>query len=171
MRAFLKGKIVNNFEEIVKQYGPMIWKIIHTLNIYKNQEEFYQTGLIALWEASHSYDETRGSFSSYAFAFIRGRLLNDLTKRRKHEDACVAPKEEFWDNMVDETSQNPLEVEAILSYCRSLTENQKKWVLYTALADMSIKEIAEKEEVSLSAVKAWRKGAREKLVERIGKDR
>lgn len=158
------------FEEILIQYEPMIWKIIHTLHIYKNQEEFYQTGLIALWEATHGFDETKGSFSSYAYAYIRGRLLSELTKRRKHEDACVSPKDEYWDCIVDESPEIPFEIEGILSYCATLTEQQKKWVLYTALADMSIKQMAEKESVSMSAVKAWRKGAREKLLKRIGKN-
>lgn len=167
-RAFLKGKIVEDFERVAHQYEPMIWKIIQSLNIYKNKEEFYQIGLIALWDASRRYKPTKGSFTTYAYSYIKGRILTELTKRRKYEETNTAiQKEEFWENVVDETICTPLEVESILSYCTDLTLPQKKWVLYTALADLSLMQIAEIENVSISAVKAWRKGARKKLKKKV----
>lgn len=150
-----------------KKYEAMIWSIIHSLHIYKNQKEFYQTGLIALWEAQKGFDKSKGSFTGYAYTFIRGKILTELTKRKKQEDTCVYPDEDFWSLIEGIDSQVFLEKETILSYCSRLTEPQKKWVLYTALADLSIKEIAEIEHVSISAVKAWRRGAREKLIENI----
>lgn len=158
---------MENFDKLVQQYDAMIWKIIHSLHIYKNQREFYQTGLIALWEAERGFFEERGNFTSYAFSYIRGKLLTELTQRRKQEDTCLYPEEEFWNHIEDETKLHYLEEEIILTYCERLTENQRKWVLYTSLADLSIKEIADIEQVSMSAVKAWRKGAREKIIEKI----
>lgn len=165
---FPKGEVMENFEAIAGQYEAMIWKVIHSLNIYKNKEEFYQIGLIALWEASRGFDPMKGSFTTYAYSYVRGRLLTELTKRRKYEDTQTATaKEEFWESIVDDKSTIPLEGECILAYCSQLTEPQKKWVLYTSLADLSIKQIAEIENVSVSAVKAWRKGARKKLIEEM----
>lgn len=155
------------FIELEEQYASMIWKIIHTLNIYKHLEEFYQTGLIALWEAKCGFDEEKGSFTSYAYVFIRGKLLTELSKRRKDEDFCTYPEEEYWALIEDLSLQTPLEEDNILFYCKNLSEHQKKWVLYTALADLSIKEIAKIENVSVSAVKGWRKGAREKIIREI----
>lgn len=158
---------MEQFNELEKKYEAMIWKIIHSLHIYKDQQEFYQTGLIALWESHKGFDENKGHFTSYAFAFIRGRIMTELTRRRKHEDHSVFPEEEFW-NLIKDESVNPLlECETILSYCSELTEHQKKWVLYTALNDLSIKEIANIEQVSISAVKAWKSGARKKIMEHI----
>lgn len=159
---------MESFNELEMKYEAMIWKIIHSLHIYKNHEEFYQTGLIALWEASCSYDAEKGSFSTFAYAYIKGRILTELTKRRKYEEACTAASdEEFWEFITDDSMDTRLEGDDILDYCARLTEPQKKWVLYTALADLSIKQIAEVEHVSVSAVKAWRKGARKKIVEDI----
>ncbi|MGG1396524.1 sigma-70 family RNA polymerase sigma factor [Bacillus salipaludis] len=158
---------MESFEELVVQYRPMIHKIIHTLHIYKNWDEFYQHGLIALWEASNRFDPKKGNFTSYAYNYIRGFLLLELTKEHKYEENCVCPKEEFWETAGDIVIDHPLETETILSVCTTLTPNQRKWVLYTALYDFSIKEIAIKENVSMSAVKSWRAGAREKLRERI----
>lgn len=157
---------MESFEQLVVQYKPMIHKIIHTLHIYKNWEEFYQHGLIALWQASNRFDPQKGNFTNYAYNYIKGFLLLELSKASKYEEKCVLPKEEFWETVEDIIIDHPLEEESILSYCTTLTPNQKKWVLYTTLNDLSIKEIAKKEQVSMSAVKSWRAGAKEKLKER-----
>ncbi|WP_396954597.1 sigma factor-like helix-turn-helix DNA-binding protein [Neobacillus sp.] len=54
-------------------------------------------------------------------------------------------------------------MELLLSYCQGLTEKETKWVLASCLQFLSIREIAEQEQVSISAVKQWRNGARKKL--------
>lgn len=154
---------MESFAELAKQYEPMIWKIIHSLHIYKNQEEYFQTGLIALWDASNRFIEGKGSFSSFAYSYIKGRIQTEMTSCNQYESRSVYPKEEFWEVIKDESPDRTLETEFIQSFCGDLTENQKKWVLYTALDFLSVREIAEREHVSVSAVKAWRKGAKEKL--------
>lgn len=155
---------MENFEKVVEQYEAMIWKVIHSLHIYKNKEEFFQIGLIALWEAQNRFDQKKGKFTSYAYSYIRGRILTELTKINTYDERSIFPKEEFWELLKDDHQQNLLEKEIIQSYCSNLTEKQQKWVLYTALHDLTIKEIAKIEQVSISAVKAWRKGAKEKLL-------
>ncbi|WP_389361696.1 sigma-70 family RNA polymerase sigma factor [Cytobacillus spartinae] len=155
--------MMESFEQLIEQYEAMVWKIIHSLHIYKNVEEFYQTGLIALWEASARFDHEKGSFTSYAYTYIKGKILSEMTRTNKHENQNVYPKEEFWELIEDSKVTPSLEAELILSLCEDLTPNQKKWVLYTAIADFSLNDIAKLEKVSPSAVKAWRKGAQEKL--------
>jgi RNA polymerase sigma factor (sigma-70 family) len=152
------------FDSVHKQYEGMIHKIIRTLNIYKNQEEFYQTGLIALWEAHENFDPEKGTFPPYAYSYIRGRILSALTRDRRTEERTVFPsKEEFWELIEDDHPIEALSRELLLSYCDDLTEKQTKWVVYTALHMLTINEISDLENVSISAVKKWRKGAREKL--------
>lgn len=141
----------------------MITSIIRSLHIYKNKDEFFQTGLIALWEATRGFDPEKGNFEGYAYSFIRGRIMSELTKASIIADRNVHPSEEFWELAGEAAEDETLTELLLLSYCSSLTENQKKWVLYTCLDSLSIKEIAEKEKVSISAVKSWRKGAKEKL--------
>lgn len=155
---------MESFEELVEQYDRMIWKIIHSLNIYKDEPEYYQTALIALWDAKNSFDESKGVFTSYAYSFIKGRLMSELSKRTKLKNKLSYPDEEFWLMIEDTNPQQPLDEAFILSYFNNLTDNQKKWVLYTALSNLSIKEIAKLEQVHPSAVKAWRKGAKEKII-------
>lgn len=154
---------MESFDQSVNQYEAMIWKIIHSLHIYKNKEEFYQTGLIALWEAEERFDPEKGNFASYAYKYIKGKILSEMTNRNKLEAQNVYPSEEFWDLVEDSISNPALETELILSFCDHLTFNQRKWVLYTVIEDLSVNEIAKLENVSPSAVKAWRKGAQEKL--------
>lgn len=154
---------MDRFEQIAEKYENMIHKIMHSLHIYKNQEEFFQIGLIALWEANKRFNPEKGAFSSFAYAYIKGRLLTELTKNSKNDERNVYPKEEFWDVIEDPFIEQPFEKKFLLTYCEALTENQTKWVLYTCIDGLTVAEIAEKEGVSVSAVKAWRKGAKSKL--------
>jgi RNA polymerase sigma factor (sigma-70 family) len=159
---------LESFETLQKQYESMIYKVIQSLNIYKNADEFFQTGLIALWEAQERFNPKKGTFSAFAFSYIRGRLLDDLKKTHKDEERNVHPEEEFWYLLEDEHSVSMTsETEWILSYCKSMTEQQKKWVLHTCVNRLTPTEIARLENVSLSAVKKWRKGAIERLKGRI----
>lgn len=87
----------------------------------------------------------------------------ELKKLHQDQERIVHPDEQFWDLAADPYSDDPLQEEILLSYCETLTPNQKKWLLYTIRDHLTVKEIAELEKVSLSAVKGWRSGAREKV--------
>ncbi len=158
---------MESFEQLAKQYEPMIHRIIRSLNIYKNIEEYYQVGLIGLWDAKECFDAEKGNFTNYAYTYIKGRILNELSKASKQEERTVYPKEEYWELIEEPHEQQPLEVEFLLACCEGLTEKETKWVLAACLTDLSIKEIAEKEQVSVSAVKQWRAGAKRKLRGRL----
>lgn len=156
---------MESFDQLALQYTPMIFKIIRSLNIYKNKDEFYQLALIGLWEASERFDSSKGDFTSYSYSLIKGKIQNEMTKANKDADTTTTAKEEYWVSIVDEFATIPFEEDTLLSYCTSsqLTENQTKWILYHFLKGFNIKDIAKIEQVSLSAVKAWRAGAKEKL--------
>jgi RNA polymerase sigma factor (sigma-70 family) len=158
---------LESFEQLAEQYKPMIHKIINSLHIYRNQDEFYQNGLIALWEASNRYDQSKGNFTNYAYTFIKGTLLKQLEKEFKDQQRNICPSEEFWEYTGEFHSDHPLEAEMLQTYCEALTPNQQNWVFYTVIDDLSIKEIAEREKVSVSAVKLWRSGAKKKVRELV----
>lgn len=156
---------MESFDELVVQYKPMIHKIIQTLHIYKNEDEFYQTGLIGLWEASQSFDERKGSFSNYAYTYIKGKMLTQMSKNNQVNERLIHPKEEYWETIEGQESLY-LETETIKDYCNGLTEKEAKWVLAMSIGQLSIKELAEREKVSVSAVKQWKSGAIRKLKEK-----
>jgi RNA polymerase sigma factor (sigma-70 family) len=162
-RAIPKGFAMESFDQLAKQYEPMIHKIIHSLNIYKDKKEYFHSGLIGLWEAAEAFDPDKGEFTSYAYSYIKGQILNEMNRLNKHEERSHYPKEEYWGTVEDQNPKRALEKEFLLSYCQELTEKEIKWVLYTFIDDRSIKEIAYIEKVSISAVKQWRNGAKKKL--------
>ncbi|MEK3888425.1 sigma-70 family RNA polymerase sigma factor [Bacillus sp. FSL K6-3431] len=155
------------FEDVVEEFRPMIYHIIKYLHIYKDVEEYFQTGMIALWDAQRRFEPDKGTlFSTYAFSYIKGRIMTDLSNRTKMEERNVYPEESFWETAVDNGEQ-PLQLAILLSYCTDLTEKQKQWVVYTFYYGMTIQEIAGHEKVSPSAVKKWRIGAIPKLKKNV----
>ncbi|MFE4522379.1 sigma-70 family RNA polymerase sigma factor [Cytobacillus firmus] len=155
---------MESFEQISAQYEPMIHDIMHKLNIYKNTEEFHQLGLITLWQAWKNHDDEKGNLFSYAYGMVKGKMMNELTRQTSQIDRYIYPEEDFWE-MIEDTSPAPSPelTQELYKKCGMLSENQMKWLQYTLYDGLSIREIAEKEGVSLSAVKNWRQGAREKL--------
>jgi DNA-directed RNA polymerase len=162
-RAILKGLQMESFDQLSKQYKPMIHRIIHSLGIYKNIDEFYQVGLIGLWDAAECFEAEKGDFTNYAYSYIKGRILNELSKNSKQEERNVYPKEEYWETVEDTHFDQPFEKEFLLSFCDGLTEKETRWVLDTFYHCLTVREIAKKEGVSISAVKQWRKGAVKKV--------
>ncbi|MEH7389778.1 MULTISPECIES: sigma-70 family RNA polymerase sigma factor [unclassified Bacillus (in: firmicutes)] len=156
---------MESFEQVSSQYTLMIHKIISSLNIFTNKDEFFQIGLIGLWEAYERFDPEKGNFTGFAYAYIRGRLLTEMTRTNRNVERVAPLNEEFWEYIEDEFNYCSMEEDILLSYCQAgnLTENQTKWVLYKFLKDLTVTEIAAIEQVSLSAVKNWRTGAKEKL--------
>lgn len=160
---------MESFEQLAIQYEPIIQRIIYSLHIYKNKDEYRQHGLIALWEASKRFNPAKGNFSTYAYQYIKGFMLMELTKETIQSERNFYPKNEFWENT--EAPFTPdLFTEVLVQHCHTLTPNQEKWLLQAVMEGLSVSEIAEREKVSLSAVKNWRKGARDKLSLAMGRN-
>ncbi|MEH6938336.1 sigma-70 family RNA polymerase sigma factor [Bacillus sp. JJ664] len=77
------------FEQCLVHYSPMVKSLIKTLRIYKNFEDYYQVGLVALWQAYEHFKEEKGSFSNHAYTTVRGHLLNEMTKESKYDQRFV----------------------------------------------------------------------------------
>lgn len=142
-----------DFEQLAADYSNMIHSIIHSLRIYKNHDEFYQIGLIALWEGSQHYDEQKGVFAPYIYKFIKGKLLTALKKEKKRDDRHVYPENEDEFHLGHE--DRVLELEDLLSHFHHLTDLQKKWVVLRFYHGFSNRDIAEMENISLRKVRAW----------------
>jgi len=155
---------MDNFEKLVEQYTPMMYKIIHSLKIHKNFEHFHSVALQALWEASTKYDNRTSAFSTYAYTIIRGRLLNELQSESRYDKHNVPSSNDLLEfNESQSYKHNYFEEELILQYCEQLTDHQKKWVIHTFLHGLSLDQIADLYQVKKSAVKSWRKTALQKL--------
>lgn len=153
------------FEEIYEQNKRRIHYHIHKLNLQDPHKEYYQEGLIAMWQAYEKYNPDKGPMATYFNYTIRHKLI-DLLRKQTNDSL----KQQ---NYLD--SQAPLlpqaappvtynDIPQLLKEITSLlTEKQWKWFYHAVLLGMSIKEIAEQENVSIEAVKSWAKEARKKL--------
>lgn len=159
------------FEMLLHQFEPMIYRIVRKLAIYKDEQEFYQIGCIALWEASRRFQKEKGEFKSYVYSYIMGYMKMKLTEERKQQEKAERLKADLLqkqENINDFTEL--LSHSMIMSLAPFLNENQGKWLKAYCLHGKTPSEIAKDEGVASSTVKAWRRDAIIKLKEHVLKE-
>jgi RNA polymerase sigma factor (sigma-70 family) len=154
------------FQEVLEKEEWLIHFVMKKLYIYKNEDDYYQEGLIGLWEAFQDFDESRGfSFGTYAIHKIRGRLIYFLKKSKKHDDRLATLTGAVIETTEDEQFIVPLQLEILSGYCEGLPDNQKRWVYMHFVEGKGQKEIASELGVSSETVKSWRRYALPKIRE------
>lgn len=155
---------MDGFSNLSQQFTPMIHHVIKSLSIYKNKEDFFQIGLIALWESQDKYDEANGKFSNFAYTVIKGRIINELKRQHKY-DTHSQPVDRAFLDVIDPFSldKEAFMMENFMAYTENLTLNQKRWLILTFIEDKNQNEIANMFNVSTAAVKSWRKTTLHKL--------
>lgn len=172
----------DNFEQFFKANQNRIHYQIHRLNVrYDWRDEFFTEGIAALWGAYQEFDDRKGEVGTFLNFRIRYRLIDLLRKKIREEERDEAIIQQQTTNMTSGTQVRhaltplPEKIELSLrvdseekaafwqSIQEQLTDKQWKWVKYFILADLSIKEIMEIEDVSADAVKNWGRSVRRKL--------
>lgn len=155
----------SKFNDVLKNHETMIYYLIHKLGIRTEDNEFYQEGVIALWKAAETYDEARGKFSTYAYFLIHKALLSLIRKRNRQIDVEDAYKEKVTADLSQMTATLETGFDAYLlkKIEQALTGKQMAWFTLFVLQDLSVKNIAEKEGVTIDAVKSWAKQAKPKI--------
>ncbi|MRH41096.1 sigma-70 family RNA polymerase sigma factor [Aquibacillus halophilus] len=153
------------FNDILKAHENMIYHLINKLGIRDPDKEFYQEGVIAIWRAVETYDENRGKFSSYAYFLIEKGLLSLIRQRNRQveKDNYYLEKLSTDESRVLTSLEIGFDPYLLNSIEEILTDNQLKWFKLFVLEDLSIKEIANIENVTEDAVKNWGRLARPKL--------
>lgn len=164
------------FEEVFSQNKNRIHYHMHRLGIRDPDGEFYSEGMYAIWRAYKKYEPDKGPMSTYFNYTIRYSLLDLIRKKiaeKEKEEAYIQQeKTSLTSGNKSSKSNSPIppktEIEVIdeklwQEVFSHLTVKQRKWVYYAIIRDMSLKEIAEKEGVTVEAVKSWGKEARKKL--------
>ncbi|WP_242216830.1 sigma-70 family RNA polymerase sigma factor [Bacillus cereus group sp. BfR-BA-01380] len=108
------------FTETVALYEKMIKNQMKKLCIYRDYEEYFQCGLIALWRAYEKYDEEKGSFPAYALATVRGYLLGQLKKERCFQDRETCTELYILENIGGEEKRTE-----VFEYMSMLEENEQ----------------------------------------------
>lgn len=166
------------FEEIFTQNEKRIHYYINRLHIQDNNEDFYEEGLVALWDAYTTYEPDKGPMATYFNYTIKNRLIDRIRKENSITEKLVHYKLENKylyneGNYVCGQASNtsiPGKEDIFIDNAQlweqleiNLTEKQWKWVKYAIIGELSMKEIASKENVSVEAVKSWGKEVRKKL--------
>lgn len=127
------------FAQTVTLYENMIKGHLKKLSIYKDHEEYYQCGLIALWRAYVNYDEKKGSFSSYAYITVRGNLIEQLKKEKRFENRHAVMDQEKV-QYVGGQKENETE---LFEYVSMLNEREAFVITEHFSARKPMREIAE----------------------------
>jgi RNA polymerase sigma factor (sigma-70 family) len=152
------------FEETIVLYDKLIKNQIKQLTIYQHFDDYYQIGLIALWDAYQKFDSTKGSFSAYAKSTVRGNLLTALKKEHTYIQF-----HQLYDTIIPELLQDKWQIDSVLQkeiievYCKRLSKNQQKVIFGRFYYQKTFEEIAHDEQVPLSLVRSWYKHAINKL--------
>lgn len=167
------------FEEIFEQNKRRIHYYIHRLNIQDPHQEYYQEGLVAMWNAYEKYDPDKGPMATYFNYTIRNRMI-DLMRKQNQESAKVERFAHEHRTQIEDGnyhrsrgSSYPIAkkddsipafgAEIWNKVRRELSDNQWKWVMGAVVEGLKAREIAEREGVTVEAVKSWAKTAKEKL--------
>ncbi|SDI93697.1 sigma-70 family RNA polymerase sigma factor [Alteribacillus bidgolensis] len=152
------------FEEVAKDFTPLVLGMIKRLRIYKNTEEYTHIGFIALWKAYTQYDPDKGTFSTFAYTYVRGEMLAQLRKEARYEERYeLSAFEQNTEPAAPDSESIEQGMNSISPYLEELSPRERDWVIEYIVYGRGITEIAEKHNVAPSSVKTWRKNALKKL--------
>ncbi|MUV38776.1 DNA-directed RNA polymerase [Lentibacillus sp. JNUCC-1] len=159
-----------SFEEIYEQNRKRIHYHLHKLNIHDPHQEFFQEGLIALWNAHQTYQPDKGPMSTYFNYTIKYRLIDHIRKHQREHQHYSDTYQDLQDESHHMSSEPPhrdlpaslLQESAIQELKHHLTHNQWTW-LHCTIEGHSTSEIAFLHQTTIDAVNSWRRGARRKL--------
>lgn len=97
------------YEQLQREYKRYIQYVAKSLGNNKFIDDLVQSGYLGLFDAYTRYEESQGTFHSYAISYIRGYMLSFLTKyaRTIHIPANFVGNEEI-DNLWTISLDNPL---------------------------------------------------------------
>ncbi|MCM3735392.1 sigma-70 family RNA polymerase sigma factor [Bacillus cytotoxicus] len=126
------------FTETVALYEKMIKNQMKKLCIYRDYEEYYQCGLIALWRAYEKYDEEKGSFPAYALMTVRGYLLEQLKKSRRCQDRETCTEQNILESIGGEEKRSE-----VFEYMSMLEEKERVILFDHFYGGKKMREIAD----------------------------
>ncbi|MDM5190826.1 sigma-70 family RNA polymerase sigma factor [Bacillus sp. DX4.1] len=146
------------FTETVVLYEKMIKNQMKKLCIYREYEEYYQCGLIALWRAYEKYEAEKGSFSAYALVTVRGYLLERLKKERRFQDRHTCVEQEILQNVCGEEESSDIQ-----EYMSLLDEKEKHVIRERFYVGKKMHEIADDMEMTYHQARWVYRQAMEKI--------
>ncbi len=152
-----KANNLMNFDEVLKQYEPMISASIRKLNIYRDHDHFRQVGRVALWQAWQRFDEDKGNLTAFAFRSIRGAMLDELKKESQFDEHNMPMEKGLAESVVDTTCYIDREwsnsVEEVLDL---LTPSELQLIQWLFVEGVPTAECAGRSGISVAGVRKRR---------------
>jgi RNA polymerase sigma-70 factor (ECF subfamily) len=140
----------NNFEDLIKQYHPMIYKICR---VYSNREDFddlYQEVLINLWRSLKTFEE-RSKLSTWLYRVVLNTALT--YQRNSKKEKAKVPIDNILE-IVDadnDREEREIKIEQLYSAISQLKKNERSIILLY-LDEKSYDEIADITGLTISNV-------------------
>lgn len=151
------------FEELVVEMKPMIEKILHKCGIYKNQDEYRQIALIALWKAYSSYDKSKYNFKAYLYNQMRYDVIDALRYYAKREEMFIPTADETLHFHLESMKEFPASNTILENMFKDLTQEEKQ-LLHAIFVDQKTNnEIAKEIGISIEAIRKRKYRLRSKL--------
>lgn len=141
-----------NADNIVIEYLPLVRSIAAKYNkLGVPQEDLEQEGMIGLLEAAAKYDAEKGAkFSTYATYWIKKRVLEAVEKEKKTSFNSIELNEAIT---ADKAGNEPERQEKKLDFPEGMPEAEKLVIKLLFKNQLTLKEIAEKLEISRERVR------------------
>lgn len=153
-----------NFEDVLTQYEPMITACIRQLNIYRDFDQFQQTGRVALWHAWKRFDKQKGDFTPFAYRSIRGAMMDEMKRENRFEQHHMPTEDEMLTNLIEvDDGGGNCGSGQLQNVIESLTEDDRKLLQWLFVEACSQAECAKRFGISVSGVKK----RRERLLQKV----
>lgn len=151
---------------------------MHALQIRDPHDEYYQEGLVAMWNAYRMYEPDKGPLSTYFNFVIRNRLIDLIRKRNRDQENVLTYVDHYktaeTDGLYSTSGQHKYPIPTIPKRTidtepmwkqieETLTIKQWTWLECFVGKEMTLQEIATQEGTTVEAVKSWAREARKKI--------
>ncbi|QCR31894.1 RNA polymerase sigma factor [Lysinibacillus sp. SGAir0095] len=161
---------MERFEEVLKQYEPMISSILRKAHIYKNHEFFRQAARIALWKAWRNFDESRGSFSPYAYQMMLTTVYTSMRKDNQYSESQIPFEKDKLTTLAQtaDFKMSPLEESSLLEpLVEHLSADEFQLLKDLYFDQYKYEELTDKYNASVAALKKRRDRIFKKLRQKL----
>lgn len=163
MCTLKKDSKVETFDEVLMAYEPMIYASLRRLRIYKDHEQFIQSGRIGLWQAWTRYQEERGDFAPFAYRSIYGAMLDELKKSCMNDQQSSPTEDDILERFIRSAVKSYEVISGIQEAIEVLNNDEQKLIQLLFLEGYTLDEVAARMGLSKSGVKKKRERTLVKL--------
>ena len=158
-----------SFEEVLEAVQPMITSILSQLRIYKDFDDYRHIASIAVWQAWQKTDSSKGQFSAYIYATVKGEILKELSREKNYTERVTIVDDDMFNYIYEELSEGDKQNHAIIleSMLSSLKQVERSILLLYYIEGYSHQEIAKELGLSVNAVTKRRARIIKKLQKQV----